>query len=166
MDAPHLDGGRLPAPAEGPPAPISRRLVVFEGGVPVLKDVPLLTPTLMKDIQRAAMVERYAEPGDELAIELGLPPSEFYGRTLAEVMVIKQARRAAATGESELVEAIRDRLEGKPKTTAENVNHNINYESALLDIDAKEKARAAPPASPIIEAEVVPPAPADWKDLI
>lgn len=159
MDAPHLAGPRLPAPSETA-APIPRRLVVFEGGVPTVKEVPLVTPALVKDIQKAALAEIYCEPDDALAIELGLPPSEFYGRPLIEVMLIRQARRAAVSGESDLVEAILDRLMGKPKTTSENHNINESYEDALTRIGKAEEERRRAAA---IDAEVVR---ADWEDLV
>ena len=146
-------------------APIARRLVVFEGGVPVVKEVPLVTAALVKDIQKAALAELYAEPDDELAIELGLPPSEFYGRPLIEVMLVRQARHAARTGDKDEVEAIRDRLEGKPKTTSENHNISESYEDALSRIGKAEDARRAKAATSIVEAEVVAPR-EPWEDLI
>lgn len=163
MDAPHLAGPRTPAPREIM-APIPRRLVVFEGGVPTVREVPLVTAALVKDIQKAALAELYSEPDDELAVELGLPPSEFYGRPLVEVMLIRQARHAAKTGDKDEIEAIRDRLEGKPKTTSENHNISESYEDALARIGKAEAARAsAPPV--IMDAEVVP-AREPWEDLI
>lgn len=130
----------------------------------MVKEVPLVTAALVKDIQKAALAELYSEPDDELAIELGLPPSEFYGRPLIEVMLIRQARRAARTGDKDEVEAIRDRLEGKPKTTSENHNITESYEDALTRIGKNEAARRA--AAPVIvDAEVVP-AREPWEDLI
>ena len=134
-----------------PPGAVSRRLVVFEMGVPVVKEVAIITAPLVKEIQAAALAEPYAEPDDLLAVELGLPPSEFYGRPLIEVMLIKQARRAAATGESDLVEAIRDRMEGKPKTTSENHNISESYEDALKRIAQTETASRIANARPITE---------------
>jgi hypothetical protein len=139
--------------------------VVFEGGVPVVKEVPLVTAALVKDIQKAALAELYSEPGDELAIEMGLPPSEFYGRPLVEVMLVRQARHAARTGDKDEVEAIRDRLEGKPKTTSENHNITESYEDALARIGKAEDARRVASATPIVEAEIVP-AREPWEDLI
>lgn len=164
MDAPHLAGPRTPPPSTQL-APIPRRLVVFEGGVPVVKEVPLVTAALVKDIQKAALAELYSEPGDELAIEMGLPPSEFYGRPLVEVMLVRQARHAARTGDKDEVEAIRDRLEGKPKTTSENHNITESYEDALARIGKAEDARRVASATPIVEAEIVP-AREPWEDLI
>ena len=164
MSATHLDGGRSYQPVVSA-SPIPRRIVVFEGGVPVVKDSPLVTPAVIKEIGAAALAELYAEPGDALAVELGLPPSEFYGRPLVEVMLIRQARNAARTGDMAEVEAILDRQLGKPKTTAENHNITESYEDALNRIGAAEDARRVQEARPI-DAEVVPAAREPWEDLI
>ena len=148
----HLDGG---PPVPGDPkdrglVAVNTRIVTWENGAPVVKDVPMFTPAQVVDIGAAAVAQPYSEPGDELAIELGLPPSEFYGRPLLEVMKIKQAREAARTGDASLVGAIEDRLVGKPKQTSESKNLNINgtYEDFLRGVAQKEaagKGRASPP---------------------
>lgn len=160
VPAAHLGGGHLPSQS---PAPIAqRRLIVFEGGVPVLKDVPLMTPAVVRDLHTASLAELYAEPEDLLAAELGLPTSEFYGRPLLEVMLIRRARHAAYTGNFVEVESILDRELGKPKTTSENTNVTVSYEQALKNIAEKERLRAA--AAAAVPAEIVTREP--WEDLI
>lgn len=123
--------------------------------MPVVREVPLATPALIKDLSAAALVETYSEPEDALAIEMGLPPSEFYGRPLIEVMLIRRARYAAKTGDDDVIERILDRELGKPKTTAENHNINESYEDALARIGKAEKAQP-------VEAMIVQP----WEDLL
>lgn len=127
-----------------------------------------MTPAIIKDVHKAALAEAYSEPDDALAIELGLPPSEFYGRTLLEVMLIRRARGAArlAALEPERVDAILDRELGKPKTTSENHNINESYEHALGRIRAQEPPAAAPASVPVDAELVTPPADDAWKDLI
>lgn len=161
MSQTHLDGGRLPLPDAAHAAPIPRRLVVFEGGAPVVKDAPLFSPATIKEVHTAALAELYSEPDDAFALEMGLPPSEFYGRTLLEVMAIKRARYAARSGDDDVFERILDRELGKPKTTSENHNINESYDEALNRIGAAEDARRAAAATPI-DAQVAEP----WEDLI
>lgn len=123
-----------------------------------------MTPAVIREVGAAALAELYCTPEDLLAIELGLPPSEFYGRPLIEVMLIRQARLAAATGESSLVEAILDRQVGKPKTTSENHNINESYEDACRRIGVEEERRRAAEATPIVN---LAPAPNPvWEDLL
>jgi len=131
----------------------ARQLIVWEGGVPVVKNVPLLTPGKIKDLHTAAVMQFYSTPDDELAIEMGLPPSRFYGLTLLEVMLIKQAEGAARSGDRDDVEAIRDRLEGKPKTTAEVHSVSETYEQALNRIARELEVKRVKAA--VVEAEVV-----------
>ena len=159
MGATHLEGGRSFNPVVSA-TPIPRRIVVFEGGVPVVKDAPLVTAAVVKEIGAAALAELYAEPGDLLALELGLPPSEFYGRPLIEVMLVRQARNAARTGDMAEVEAILDRQLGKPKTTSENHHITESYEDALKRIGASEDAARVAAARPI-DAVAEP-----WEELV
>lgn len=135
--------------------------MVFEGGTPVVKDVPLFTPAVIKNLHTAALAELYSEPDDAFAIEMGLPPSEFYGRPLLEVMAIRRARYAARTGDDDVIERILDRELGKPKTTSENHNINESYADALTRIGDAEAARRVGAAKPI-DAQVVE----SWEDLV
>lgn len=163
MDEPHLAVTHQESPAPGIPrkgAPgsggplvaVNRQIMGWdEKGMPIVLSVPTLTPTQINDIGAAAIAQPYSEPGDELALELGLPPSEFYGRPLMEVMLIKQARHAAYTGDKDEVEAILDRRLGKPKSIAENHNINETYEGALKRIHTKT---VTPPS--IQDAEIIP----------
>lgn len=138
------------------PEEITRQIVTWENGAPVVSNVPILAPKQISDIGAAVVAMPYITADDELAIEMGLPPSEYYGKTLMEVMLIKQAREAARTGDREDVEAILDRRLGKPKTTAENHNITETYEGALNRIAAAANAKPAP-----MDAEIVEP----WDNL-
>lgn len=129
--------------------------------MPVVKDAPLFTPAVIKDVHTAALAELYSEPDDAFAIEMGLPPSEFYGRTLLEVMAIKRARYAARSGDDDVFERILDRELGKPKTTSENTNVNVSYADALTKIGEAETARKIA-AAKVVDAHIVEP----WEDLV
>ena len=124
--------------------------------MPVVKGVPMLSRSQIVELGAAAVTELYSEPGDDLAIELGLPPSEFYGRPLLEVMLVRQARNAARTGDRDEVEAILDRRLGKPKTTAENHNISETYEEALHRIAEAERSRVLGQALPVPSVPLVP----------
>lgn len=131
----------------------ARQLIVWEGGVPVVRNVPLVTPAQIKDLHAAALTQIYVEPDDHLKLEMGLPPSRFYGLTLLEVMLIRRAERAAASGDKDEVESILDRELGKPKTTAEVHSTTETYEQMLKRIGKEEEERRIKAAKPI-EAEI------------
>lgn len=99
----------------------------------------MLSPEQIKDVGAAAVTELYKEPDDDLALELGLPTSEFYGRPLIEVMLVRQARNAARTGDKDEVEAILDRRLGKPKATVESHSTTETYEQYLERIGKAEE---------------------------
>lgn len=138
-----------PAPPTSSLVPVTSRIVSFDPatGQPVVRDVQVFTRAQVSEIAMAAASLPYSEPDDELALELGLPTSEFYGRPNLEVMLIKQARNAARSGDPDVIEKVLDRLIGKPKTTSENLNISRSYEDVLNDIAARE-------AQPV-DAEVV-----------
>jgi hypothetical protein len=138
------------------PGVTTRQLVVWENGGPVVKNIPLITAAQVKDLHAAALTQLYAEPYDELAIEMGLPPSRFYGMTLIEVMLIKRAENAARTGDCDEVEKILDREMGKAVARSENHNVTETYDQALKRIAIAEsaKTKAAARSAPI-DAEVV-----------
>ncbi len=122
-----------PTPAS---TPINRRLVIWENGAPVLADVPMFTRAQVSELALAAASQPYIDENDELAIELGLPPSRFYGKSNLEVMLIKQAENSAKTGEG--VDAILDRLIGKPKQSVESVKVSVSYEDWLKEVARRE----------------------------
>ena len=138
--SPHLDHDDNTAPPGAPGgmsiSPIKRQIVQWENGIPIVKGVPMFTRAQISEIALAAASMPYEDPNDALAIELGLPPSEFYGMTNLEVMFIRQAR-AAAAGDSEAREALIDRIAGKPKTTAEVVKTTLTYEDRIKEIAAR-----------------------------
>lgn len=147
-DAPHLvppDGPAPGSPGAGLVA-VPRRIVSWDmtTGEPVVRTVQVFTKAQVSEIAMAAASLPYAEPGDELAVELGLPPSEFYGRPILEVMLIRQARNAARTGDSQEVERVLDRLVGKPKQTSESHRITETYEEFLKRVSQSEVAGARP----------------------
>lgn len=153
-DAPHLDEANDPPP-EGAPnspdnslVPVNRRVVTWgPNGTPMVKEIPMLTRAVISEIAMAAASMPYSDPDDDLAIEMGLPPSEFYGMTNLEVMIIKRTRNAALTGDEDKIEKVLDRLIGKPKAISEQHRVTETYEEFL--------SRTAKEAEAIPEAEVV-----------
>ena len=127
---------------------INRRIVGWnpQTGSPEITNVPMLTKAQIVDIVAAAVSLPYKEPGDDLAVELGLPPSEFYGMTNMEVMLIRLSRAAAATGSREDVETLLDRLLGRPHATSETIKTTMTYEDRLKDIQRRRMERAIPVA--------------------
>jgi hypothetical protein len=142
--------------------PISRRIVVWEDGIPTVKGVPLLTRENVSEIALAAASLPYVDPDDVLAESMGLPPrSRFRGMTNLEVMLIRRQEEAAAPGANDGIrESILDRLIGKPKTTSENHNITESYEDACNRIARETVTRARPVSPSVMDAQVVDPDPA------
>lgn len=59
--------------------------------------------------------------------------------TLYEIMKIKEAEYAAATGNYKAVQAIDDRQLGKPKQSVESVNMNVSYTDFLESLALQEE---------------------------
>lgn len=149
MTATHLDGAATPpalgSPGAGGLVPVTQRLVTWDAqGNPLVKNVAVFTKAQVSEVAMAAASQLYVDPNDELAIELGIPPSEFYGMTNLEVMLIKQARWAAESGETDVIEKVLDRLIGRPKQSSESHHVHETYEEALKRIGGK-----------VVDAEVV-----------
>lgn len=154
MDAPDLNGGEDKGLAPGTPGaglvPVQRQVPGWDKkGNPILLTVPVLTKTQVVDMVVAAVARPYFDPDDELAVEMGLPPSRFYGHTNMEVMLMKLAEAAAQTGDRGDVDALLDRILGKPKQTSETVKTTMTYEERLREIARQDVAGA----TPIINAE-------------
>lgn len=119
---------------------VQRRLVAWDPltGEPITKSVPMLPKEQLRDIALAAMSLPYA-PG---TLENEIADAEFRGMTNAEVMLIKMTREAAATGDSDLVEKLLDRVLGRPKQSSEVLKVHANYEDYLKSLAAKTPAPA------------------------
>lgn len=164
MPETHLDEASKP-PAPGTPGagglvPVVQRLVTWDAqGNPVVRNTAVFTKVQIADLQMAAASAPYLDPNDELAVAIGLPPSEFYGMSNLEVILIKQARYAASSGERDYINDVLDRLQGKPKTTAEVHSTTESYEQFLVRVGRAAAAKAKP-VNGVHEADlVIPPAP-------
>lgn len=170
MVPPHLEGAGLPpppgAPGGGGLSVVTRRVTQWENGLPVVRDVPMLTKSQIVDTIAAVVSLPYFDPEDELRVEMGLKPSRFYGMTNAEAMITRLVDNAARTGDKDEVEKILDRLLGKPKQTSETIKTTLTYEDRLKEIAAR-RAQTATPAvrTDVVEAQVVPPRPAFEDDI-
>lgn len=147
-----------------PRAPL-KRITAWENGTPVVQEVPHISAAQIKEIASASLALPYVSEEDKKALAKGEPPvSEFFGRPLIEVMLIKQARHAAESGSIEDVEKILDRHLGKPKTTAENHNINETYEDVMNRI-AQEEQKANKDASQKAK-DVTPPSDRQLRDSL
>lgn len=146
---------------------VQRRLVVFnEAGVPVVTNVPFIPKAKIQTLALQALSLPYTTPEDELAIELGLKPSDYYGRPIIEVMMVKAALKAARSGDMADIDPVLDRAIGKPKTSSENVNVNGTYEG-FLKTAAELMGVSVPAEAPHVhDAEVVRPEPRGGLDSI
>ena len=123
---------------------MNQRIVTWdEQGNPIVRNVAVFTRANVTEIAMAAASMPYVTAEDELAVALGLPPSEFYGRTNLEVMLIRQAR-SAADGNADDRESLIDRIAGKPKTTSESLHVHESYEDALKRIAESAMTKATP----------------------
>lgn len=157
------------APTPGSPGVgvFNRAIVTWDAaGNPLVRTVQVFSKAQVSEIAMAAASMPYVGPetvDDAARAALGLSVSEFYGMTNLEVMLIKQARKAATTGESAEVDAVLDRLIGKPLAKTESKTLALTYEDFLKQKAAEESQGQPPPAaaSPgprpaVIDAEVVP----------
>ena len=154
-----MEPAAVPQREVTPPVVVQQRLVVFDAdGMPMVTTTPYIPKAKIQQLALQALSLPYTSANDELAIELGLKPSDYYGRPLVEVMLVKAALGAAQSGDIDQIEKILDRAIGKPKTSSENVNINGSYEDFLKSAGDLMKAR--PPRSadgplPVHDAEVV-----------
>ena len=118
-----------------PAAPSLRRMVDWDANnQPILTLAPVFTKAQVAEIIDKAVAQPY----------VGSEP-EFREMTNLEVMLLKLARNAAATGDRADIGDLLDRILGKPKFTGEMVSVTKSYESFL-----REKAQA-------VDVEVVDP---------
>ena len=127
-----------------PRVAVAGRMIVWDGGVPVLSSAPVLEKSQIEGLAPKALSLPYRDL-------IGLEP-EFEGMSNVEVMYIKMAREAA-DGDRASRKDILDRAIGKPKTSAEVKNFNLTYEDLIKDIAAKENAA---PIRNAISAELIP----------
>ena len=134
--------------------------------MPVVTTQPYIPKAKIQQLALQALSLPYTSANDELAIELGLKPSDYYGRPLVEVMVVKAALAAAQSGDVDIIEKVLDRAIGKPKTSSENLNMNGSYEDFLKAAAELMKPKGPRPVedAEVVEADEFAVA-RDWSDL-
>lgn len=123
---------------------IQRRLVSWDAdGNPCVVIVPMIPAKQMRDAPAAALSLPYEGP-----------EKRYQGMTCLEVNLHKRAQNAALSGDPVDGETLLDRAIGKPKSSSENVNVNLNgsYEDFLRGVAAKTS-----PPSGVVDAEIMPP---------
>lgn len=112
------------------------RQIGWVNGIPTVMVGEKMSERGLKDLVPTALSLPYVgrkvtnfdmdgHPVETLEIE-----PEFMGMTNAEVMLIKEAQKAAA-GNSEATHRLLDRVLGKPKQQNENLNVNASYADFL-----------------------------------
>jgi hypothetical protein len=117
--------------------------ITWDNGIPIIGYREMLTKEVVADLPLAALSARYER--SDLEIELGINES-FEGMTLAEVMHIRLARKAA-NGDMTAIKLLQDRILGKPKQQIESKKLTMTYADYLEEITSKENDE-------IIEAQV------------
>lgn len=112
---------------------------------------PYIPKAKIQQLALQALSLPYTSANDELAIELGLKPSDYYGRPLVEVMLTKAALGAAQSGDVDIIEKVLDRAIGKPKTSSENLNMDVSYEAFLKGAAELMKPKGPRP----VDAEII-----------
>ena len=132
-----------PVPAAGSEAlvpaivPVQRTIIKWDAqGQPVMTAEPVLTQHHVRSLYMIAAAQPY-EVTDPLDPDFG----KYDGMTIAEVLVRKQLLAAVRSGE---VEAVMDRLIGRPMARGEQVNVNLDgsYEGYLKGLAEKMAAPA------------------------
>jgi len=108
--------------------------IVWEEGVPRVKLQTMVTKEVLTDLPVAALSLPYKRSDKDIFLEREL---EFEGKTNAEVMNIRLARKAAA-GNTDAVKTIQDRILGKPRQQVESHSITETY-SQWLDRTAVEQ---------------------------
>ncbi len=108
--------------------------VDWTDGTPTVVYRQMITPEVLSDLPLAALSLPYKRSEED--IFLG-NEEEFEGRTNAEVMNIRLARRAAA-GEMEATKLIQDRILGRPKQQIESRSVTQTY-TQYLEMLAEEE---------------------------
>ena len=108
--------------------------IVWEEGVPRVKLQTMVTKEVLTDLPVAALSLPYKRSDKDIFLEREL---EFEGKTNAEVMNIRLARKAAA-GNTDAAKTIQDRILGKPKQQVESHSITETY-SQWLDRTAVEQ---------------------------
>jgi hypothetical protein len=139
---------------EGLPVPTSQPLL-SKRGIEELASVALSLPYVVPQPELPpepapeaplTVTEKYERERDAILDKYHAEVEKFAGMTNAEVMMVRQAEKAA-NGDSGAANDILDRVLGKPKQSVESKNLNLTYEDML-----KEKAARA---SEVVDAEVV-----------
>lgn len=126
-------------------AVVNQRVIEWDPrtGEPVVTTVPVVTRAQTHDALHAVLAQTYdADP---------ILEPEFVGRTNLEVMLIRRVRHAAKSGDADEVDALLDRVLGKPKQTSEVRRVELTYEELVNGL-----ARQAKSAEPMIVSTAEP----------
>lgn len=119
------------------------RELVWRDGIPYLAHGQQITDKGLKELVPSVLSMPYVGTKITEIDDLGFPVTrleleeEYIGLTNAEVMIIKEARKAAS-GDSEATHRLLDRVLGKPKQQNENLNVNASYADYLNALSEQE----------------------------
>lgn len=126
-----------------------RSEIEWVNGTPTIIDKDIISDRGLKDLVPTALSLPYqgkiiSEPDENgRFVDRREIEPEFEGMTNAEVMVIKEAQRAAA-GNSDATHRLLDRILGKPKQQNENLNVNASYSDYLESLERQENTTEYP----------------------
>lgn len=109
-------------------------VITWEHGEPVVIYKEMLTKEVIADLPVAVLSLPYQRTDKEITLGEDV---EFEGKSNAEVMHIRLARRAAA-GSMEAIKMLQDRILGKPKQSIESHSVSETY-TQFLERKAKEE---------------------------
>ena len=110
--------------------------VSWKDGMPTVVYKEMLTKDVVAELPIAAMSMPYERTEEEIFLN---KDPDFEGKSNAEVMNIRLARRAAA-GDTEAIKMINDRVLGKPKQQIESTKLTMTYADYLEQITQEENA--------------------------
>lgn len=110
----------------------------WENNLPVPEYTPPVTKEAVNQMSLTALSLPYEGEYDPVSDSYVVEP-EFEGRTNLEVAFIRRARKAAG-GDSKELDALLDRVLGKPKQSTETVQMRMSY-TQYLDFLAEKDAQ-------------------------
>lgn len=112
----------------------------WEDGAPKPRGSKSMKKEQLQDLYHASLGIMYQGDWDPMTQTYVIDPL-YAGMTYGQMMVFKQVRKAAESGEANLIEKVMDRVLGKPKQAMETVTMSLSYEEFMLRSAQEEQQR-------------------------
>ena len=136
LSSPSISDDTHPTPSL-PEYKAAGKLIRWENGVPIPCTKRIVKPENIQDIIQAAVSLPFTVDDDDYDLY-----PELYGLSYAEVAAIKLARNAAK-GDTTAINALLDRMVGKPKQSIETKNLNMSYQDYLDKVGKQTQEQEA-----------------------